>query len=83
MYLEVLLADVPVGEIRVVGNVSTFRFMPSYVDMAERPVLGRWYEDRCSTEFADHGKASALPPFFGITYPSKAPCARCWPPAQA
>jgi serine/threonine-protein kinase HipA len=46
------------------GNTTTFRFAPSYLTMADRPVLGRWYEERLSLEFVEKGLQNTLPPFF-------------------
>jgi serine/threonine-protein kinase HipA len=46
------------------GDLSVFRFDPAYLEQPERPVLGRWFEDRLGPGFEYKGIHSKLPSFF-------------------
>jgi serine/threonine-protein kinase HipA len=59
------LHGVRVGALRLdPGGRSTFRFDEAYLTHPERPVLGRWYEERLLPEFVEKSTHTTLPPFF-------------------
>ncbi|MDI1436330.1 type II toxin-antitoxin system HipA family toxin [Polyangium sorediatum] len=65
MRLDVLLHDTIVGTLALYrGSNTTFRFEPSYLAMADRPVLGRWFEDHLDEQWEYSNPQSRLPPFF-------------------
>lgn len=65
MALRVLLGDVPVGVIeRREHGRTVFRFDEAYLGLPDRPVLGRWFEDRLGPSFEYVEQGSRLPPFF-------------------
>jgi serine/threonine-protein kinase HipA len=65
MRLRVSLHGATVGHLeRQESGLITFRFDPGYLDMADRPVLGRWYEDHLAPDFVEKGVQGQLPPFF-------------------
>lgn len=53
-----------VGELHLTGDLTTFRFAREWLRMPDRPVLGRWFEDRLSDELVVKGIHSQLPSFF-------------------
>lgn len=65
MILDVFLGDVRVGAItqREEGR-SVFRFDTTYLKLPERPVLGRWFEDRLTSWFEYSASGGQLPAFF-------------------
>lgn len=65
MRLRVSLPGACVGYLdRQESGLITFRFDPGYLGMADRPVLGRWFEDHLSPDFVDKGVQGLLPSFF-------------------
>lgn len=65
MRLHVSLHGATVGFLdRQESGLITFRFDPGYLDMADRPVLGRWFEDHLAPDFVDRGVQGLLPSFF-------------------
>jgi serine/threonine-protein kinase HipA len=62
--LLVSVHGVTVGYMDREGGLTTFRFAPRYLDLPERPVLGRWYEDRLGAEFVEKSPQRPLPSFF-------------------
>ncbi|MFO0761861.1 MAG: HipA domain-containing protein [Byssovorax sp.] len=65
MTLRVLLGNDPVGTIeRQEHGRTVFRFDRAYLEMPERPVLGRWFEDRLGPSFEYVEQGNRLPPFF-------------------
>lgn len=72
MRLRVRLGSALVGYIDVEhGDRSTFRFDESYLDLADRPVLGRAFEDHLSSSFRLVEPHSRLPPFFENYLPER------------
>ncbi|MBX3200548.1 MAG: HipA domain-containing protein [Labilithrix sp.] len=69
MKARVWLHDALVGHLELFGDLTAFRFTAEYLDMAERPVLGRWFEDRLGIEVVTKRSQSALPPFFQNVLP--------------
>lgn len=65
MRLRVSLHGVVAGFLeRREGGLITFRFDSRYLEMAERPVLGRWYEDHLEPEFFEKSSQGMVPPYF-------------------
>lgn len=64
MRLDVRLHDTVVGTLTLHHSNTTFRFEPSYLAMADRPVLGRWFEDHLDENWEYSHPQSRLPPFF-------------------
>lgn len=65
MRLRVSLHGTTVGFLdRQESGLVTFRFDPGYLDMAERPVLGRWYEDHLAPDFVEKSVQGLVPTFF-------------------
>lgn len=62
--VEIFLGAVLVGRITRVDDTSTFALDPSYVRRADRPVLGRIFEDRLSTSERWIARRNQLPEFF-------------------
>ncbi|WP_437633468.1 type II toxin-antitoxin system HipA family toxin [Sorangium sp. So ce854] len=65
MMLRVLLRDVPVGMLeRHRDGRIVFRFDDAYLALADRPVLGRWFEDHLVPPLEHVGQSGRLPAFF-------------------
>lgn len=64
MTLGVYVHATLVGTIDRRAGVTVFRFDRNYLDLSERPVLGRWFEDRVDPSFQLEERGSKLPPFF-------------------
>jgi serine/threonine-protein kinase HipA len=65
MRLHVLLHGVRAGGLTLQhGDLSTFLFDANYLALAERPVLGRWFEDRLNANVDYKRSRCELPPFF-------------------
>lgn len=63
--LRVSLHGVSVGVLeRRADGLVTFRFDAGYLEMVDRPVLSRWYEDHLSPEFVEKSSQAMAPPFF-------------------
>jgi serine/threonine-protein kinase HipA len=63
--LRVWLRGALVGDLRLhVGSRWEFRFDEGYLDLPERPVLGRWFEDQDLRRLAYDATQSYLPAFF-------------------
>jgi serine/threonine-protein kinase HipA len=61
--LRVLLQTTNVGEITLTkAGTTEFRFLDTYLELAERPVLGQWFLDKPRSTFV--GVSSRLPAFF-------------------
>jgi serine/threonine-protein kinase HipA len=69
MRARVRLHDLNVGVLQEAGGLTTFRFSSSYLEMPERPILGRWFEDRLGPEVVAKRTQSQLPPFFQNVLP--------------
>jgi serine/threonine-protein kinase HipA len=65
----VRLHGMDVGHLEQQGELTTFRFTPSYLDLPERPVLGRWFEDRIGLDVIAKRSQGQLPPFFQNVLP--------------
>ena len=66
--LEVFLGDLPLGELlEDEPNPTTFRFLPEYRTMPNRPVLGQRFEDDLQRVYK--GKKGKLPAFFANLVP--------------
>jgi serine/threonine-protein kinase HipA len=65
MILDILLGDVRVGTIaQRPDRRSVFRFDDVYLTLPDRPVLGRWFEDRLKPSFEYSASGDQLPAFF-------------------
>jgi serine/threonine-protein kinase HipA len=65
MRLRISLHDVTVGFLdRQESGLITFAFAAEYLEMADRPVLGRWYEDHLAPDFLEKSSQGLVPPFF-------------------
>jgi hypothetical protein len=62
--VDILLGHVLVGRLSRVDDTTTFVLDPSYVYRADRPVLGRIFEDRLSTSERWIARRNQLPEFF-------------------
>jgi serine/threonine-protein kinase HipA len=63
--LQVLLHGVRAGTLALEhGDRSSFQFDAGYLERADRPVLGRWFEDRLSANLDYKKTRGELPPFF-------------------
>ncbi len=51
------------------GDRTQFRFDPTYLELPDRPVLGRWFEDRLDLGFVDTAVHSKVPNFFRHALP--------------
>src|SRR5258708_8123488 len=72
MRLHVVLHGSIVGSLELMhGDRSTFRFDEHYLSEAQRPVLGRYYEDNLRADFVDSRTQSRLPPFFENLLPEE------------
>ena len=69
MRARVRLHDVTVGHLEQTGDLTTFRFLRSYLDLPERPVLGRWFEDRLGDDVVAKRSQGELPAFFQNVLP--------------
>lgn len=68
--LEVLVGATLVGELVLEhGDRTRFRFSPTYLELPDRPVLGRWFEDRLDVNFVDTAAHSKVPNFFRHALP--------------
>jgi serine/threonine-protein kinase HipA len=68
--LRVLVGTTHVGELVLEhGDRTQFRFDRSYLELPNRPVLGRWFEDRLGSDFVDTGVHSKVPNFFRHVLP--------------
>jgi serine/threonine-protein kinase HipA len=69
--LEVWLGPVHVGRLSQGSDYRTrFKFDPAYLELARRPVLGQWFEDRLEAGFFP-GRGSSLPVYFDNLLPSE------------
>lgn len=65
MILDILLGEAHVGSIaQHADGRSVFRFDSAYLKLPERPVLGRWFEDRLKPSFEYSAGGGQLPAFF-------------------
>lgn len=64
MRARVRLHGLTVGSLELTGDLTVFRLDPAYLEMADRPTLGRWFEDRLSPALVVKGPHSQLPTFF-------------------
>jgi len=65
MRLDVSLGPVHVGTLALeYGDRSAFRFAASYLEAAERPTLGRFFEDHLQPDWEYSRPQSRLPSFF-------------------
>lgn len=65
MTLRILLGNLLVGRLeRQEHGRTVFRFDEDYLKLPERPVLGRWFEERLEPSFEYAERGSRLPPFF-------------------
>jgi serine/threonine-protein kinase HipA len=62
--LRVLLHGRPVGVLEQVSGRWAFTFDEAYLTRSERPVLGRWFEDRLVRDPGCYGIDGGLPAFF-------------------
>lgn len=77
MRLDVLLGSARVGTLALeYGDRATFRFASSYLEQADRPVLGRWFEDHLQADWEYASPHSRLPPFFQNYLPEEASALR-------
>lgn len=68
--LKVLVGATRVGELVLEhGDRTQFRFDHAYLELPDRPVLGRWFEDRLGRDFVDTGAHSKVPNFFRHVLP--------------
>ncbi|MCU0687312.1 MAG: HipA domain-containing protein [Polyangiaceae bacterium] len=68
--LKVLIGRTRVGELVLEhGDRTQFRFDSAYLELPDRPVLGRWFEDRLGRDFVDTGVHSKVPNFFRHVLP--------------
>lgn len=66
----VYVHDTRVGTLALeFGSRTTFRFEEAYLDMPQRPVLGRWFEEHLSLEATLVGTQSRVPKWFGHVLP--------------
>ena len=67
--LRVLLGDVDAAVLHAVEGTVTLRLNPGYLKLAQRPVLGQWFEDRLSP---DPMVSQGLPSWFENLLPEGA-----------
>jgi serine/threonine-protein kinase HipA len=84
MMLQVLLGEVQVGAItpRPDGR-CVFRFDEAYLKLPDRPVLGRWFEDRLKPSFEYSASGGQLPAFFQNYLPEESSALRALVARQA
>ena len=82
--LTVDLGSARVGAIRRRANRRTeFTFDREYLDLADRPVLGRWFEDHIGPDFVCEERGDRLMPFFRSCLPDVASALRRFIAAEA
>jgi serine/threonine-protein kinase HipA len=70
--LAISLGSTPVGTIvRRPGRLTVFKFDDAYLDLADRPVLGRWFEDHLGPSFEEVERGDRLIPYFRNCLPEE------------
>lgn len=74
MKLGVWLHGIATGDLhRRISGDWEFRFAPSFLALAEQPVLGRWFEDQDKAALEYRVQRGILPPFFQNYLPEYGP----------